>query len=183
MHLGLLIKDAWLTKNWNDKFRIWMMPTGWRPADVAEKYPVHKINDPYHFEKYDTKASTALHVWSWVQIIAVLLFISYLFGNIAGINALNPYYIYLYGLFVFFSVYAYTELMDRNKYAFVWELLKNALGIGFIIQTGDWFGASQYIGSMKYIISSYFILSTFITVWFVMKHAKEDELTPTLAKL
>jgi len=176
MHLWLLMKDAWLTKSWKDKFRIWMMPTGWRPADVAEKYPVHKINDPYHFEKYDTKASPALHVWSWVQITAVLLIISYLFGNIAGINALNPYFIYLYGLFVFLSVYAYTELMDRNKYAFVWELLKNISGLSIILQTGDWFGASQFIGSMKYIIGSYFILSTFVTAWFVMKHAKEDEL-------
>jgi alkylglycerol monooxygenase len=36
-HLTLLVKDAWRTNPacW-DKFRIWFMPTGWRPADVAE---------------------------------------------------------------------------------------------------------------------------------------------------
>lgn len=183
MHLGLLIKDAWLTKSWNDKLRIWMMPTGWRPADVAEKYPVHKINDPYHFEKYDTKASPALHVWSWVQITMVLLFISYLFGNIAGINALHPSYIYLYGLFIFLSVYAYTELMDRNKYAIVWEVIKNSFGIAVILQTGDWFGASVLSGSIKYLIAFYFLASTMITLWFVQRHTKEDALHPTLAKL
>ena len=150
MHLGLLIKDAWLTKNWNDKFRIWMMPTGWRPADVAEKYPVHKINDVYNMQKYDTKASTSLHVWSWVQIIMALLFISYLFGNIASINALNAYYIYIYGFFIFLSVYAYTDLMDRNKYAIVWEIIKNSLGIAIILQTGDWFGAAALSPLLKY---------------------------------
>jgi sterol desaturase/sphingolipid hydroxylase (fatty acid hydroxylase superfamily) len=175
MHLGLLIKDAWLTKSWNDKFRIWMMPTGWRPADVAEKYPVHKINDVYNMQKYDTKASTSLHVWSWVQIIMALLFISYLFGNIASINALNAYYIYVYGLFIFLSVYAYTDLMDRNKYAIVWEIIKNSFGIAIILQTGDWFGAAALGPALKYVAVAYFLLSTVVTLWFVMKHAKEDQ--------
>jgi len=175
MHLGLLIKDAWLTKSWNDKFRIWMMPTGWRPADVAEKYPVHKINDVYNMQKYDTKASPSLHVWSWVQITMTLLFISYLFGNIASINALNAYYIYIYGLFIFLTVYAYTDLMDRNKYAIVWEIIKNSLGIAIILQTGDWFGVTTLSPVIKYIIGAYFLLSTMVIVWFVMKHAKEDE--------
>ena len=181
MHLGLLIKDAWLTKNWNDKFRIWMMPTGWRPADVAEKYPVHKINDVYNMQKFDTKASTSLHVWSWVQITMTLLFISYLFGNIASINALNAYYIYIYGLFIFLSVYAYTDLMDRNKYAIVWEIIKNSFGIAIILQTGDWFGAAALSPVIKYIIGAYFLLSTIVTLWFVMKHAKEDERVMTVA--
>ncbi|TWI83831.1 sterol desaturase/sphingolipid hydroxylase (fatty acid hydroxylase superfamily) [Lacibacter cauensis] len=175
MHLWLMIKDAWHTKNWNDKFRIWIMPTGWRPADVAEKFPVHKINDVYHMQKYDTKASPSLHVWSWVQITMALLFISYLFGNIAPINTLNASYIYVYGLFVFLSVYAYTELMDRNKYAIVWEIIKNSLGIAIILQTGDWFGATALSPFIKYGVGAYFLLSTIVTLWFVMKHAKEDE--------
>lgn len=175
MHLGLLISDAWRTKNWNDKFRIWMMPTGWRPADVAEKYPVYKINDVYNMEKYDTKASTALHVWSWVQISMVLLFVSYLFGNIATINAINAYAIYIYGLFVFLSVYAFTELMDRHKSAIVWEIIKNSFGMAILLQSGDWFGAASFSAVIKYVIGTYFLLSTFVTLWFVMKHAKEDE--------
>ena len=67
-HMWLLFKDAWRAGDWKDKFRIWLKPTGWRPADVAEKYPVHKINDPYHLEKYDPKASAALQVWTWMQL-------------------------------------------------------------------------------------------------------------------
>ncbi|MFT4023826.1 MAG: sterol desaturase family protein [Flavihumibacter sp.] len=41
-HLWLLIKDAWRTNSWKDKVRIWLMPTGWRPADVADRYPCTK---------------------------------------------------------------------------------------------------------------------------------------------
>ncbi|HAC24986.1 MAG TPA: sterol desaturase, partial [Cytophagales bacterium] len=40
MHLWLLIKDAWHAGNWLDKFRIWFMPLGWRPSDVATRFPV-----------------------------------------------------------------------------------------------------------------------------------------------
>jgi hypothetical protein len=175
-HLWLLIKDAIRTNNIKDKFRIWLMPTGWRPADVAEKYPLYKITDVYHFEKYDTKASLALHVWCWMQLTALLLFVSYLFGNIARINTLNSSYIYWYGLFVFLAVYAYTELMDRNRYALIWELLKNLFGAGIIFYTGDWFGTNQWHSSIAYLILAWFIVTTIITAWFVQQHRQEDKL-------
>ncbi|MEM9848842.1 MAG: sterol desaturase family protein, partial [Bacteroidota bacterium] len=42
-HLWGLWRDAWRTRSWWDKLRIWFMPTGWRPADVAAKYPNKKI--------------------------------------------------------------------------------------------------------------------------------------------
>lgn len=183
IHLWLLIKDAWHTKNWNDKFKIWVMPTGWRPADVAENYPVYKINDPYHYEKYDTKASAALKAWSWFQILMTLLFISYLFGSIARINAINSSYIYIYGLFVFLTVYAYSELMDRNKNATLWETIKNIVGVAIILQTGDWFGVAQLFEPAKYFILGYFIFSNFVTGWFAVKHSKEDIATASLTKL
>jgi sterol desaturase/sphingolipid hydroxylase (fatty acid hydroxylase superfamily) len=174
-HVWLLIKDAWRTKNWKDKFRIWLMPTGWRPADVAAKYPVYKIQDVYHFEKYDTKASVPLKAWSWIQIITILLFISYLFGSIATINQLDSSYIFVYSGFVFLSVYALTELMDRSQYAIVWEILRSGTGIGLIYNQSDWFGASSTIPNIQYFLTGYFILSISITGYFVVKHKKEDQ--------
>jgi alkylglycerol monooxygenase len=171
-HLWLLIKDAWRAQSIKDKLRIWLMPTGWRPADVAEKYPVQKINDVYHFEKYDTKASTSLHVWVWAQLVMILLFISYLFGNIALINSLNKSYIFWYGGFVFATIYALTDLMDRNRTAVLFEAIKCLLGVYFIVTQKDWFGASQYASLTSYAIGSYLFASLVITGWFVMKHAR-----------
>ncbi|ULQ57838.1 sterol desaturase family protein [Flavihumibacter rivuli] len=171
-HLWLLIRDAWRTRNIKDKFRIWLMPTGWRPADVAEKYPVFKINDVYHFEKYDPKASPALQAWSWIQIGLCLLFISYLFGNIATIGTPLMFY---YGAYVFLMVYAYTELMDRSPYAWVWETLKNCFGLYLLMQQGDWFGASALIPFIKPMLVAYFIGSTLVVLWFVKENAREDK--------
>ena len=173
-HLWLLLKDAWRTSNWKDKFTLWFKPTGYRPADVAEKYPVYKIEDVYHFEKYDTKTSPAFNAWAWVQLLFILLSVSYLFGQIAYINSIDSSYIYWYGAFTFLSVYALTELMDRNRYAIVWEILRCGLGLYFIYTQGDWFGASQWLYYVKYILGGYFILSLVITGWFTVKHYKED---------
>ncbi|MFN5134513.1 MAG: sterol desaturase family protein [Chitinophagaceae bacterium] len=176
-HLWLLIKDAWRAQSIKDKLRIWLMPTGWRPADVAEKYPAHKINDVYHFEKYDTKASSALHVWAWVQLTMALLFISYLFGTIAQMNALDSSYIFWYGGFVFVMIYALTDLMDRNKTAILFEAIKCLLGLYFIYTQKDWFGITAYATWMPYVIGIYLLVSLVITGWFVMKHEREDHLS------
>lgn len=174
-HFWLLVKDAWRTRSIWDKFRIWFMPTGWRPADVAEKYPVPKIEDVYHFEKYDPRASQGLHIWSWVQIIMTLLFISYLFGNIANIGTPD---IFIYGGFIFLMVYAYTELMDRNPYALIFETLKNTAGMIILLQEGDWFKAGTIIPGIQYFLLAYFVVATFVTSYFVWLHKREDVLSP-----
>lgn len=170
-HVWLLIKDAWRTNSMKDKIRIWFMPTGWRPADVIDKYPVAKISDVHHFEKYNPKSSKGLVAWSWIQIAVLLLLISYLFGNIAIIGSPG---MFLYGAFVFLSVYAFTELMDRNKYAIFWEGFKNIFGILIIYKQGTWFGLDEIIPFASYLLIVYFILATIITGWFVNRHEKED---------
>ena len=170
-HLWLLMKDAWHTRNVWDKLRIWFMPTGWRPADVVDKYPVFKIDDVYHFEKYHPKHHPLLPAWSWVQLTMTLLFISYLFGNIAGIGSPN---MFVYGGFVFLTVYANTELMDRNANAMFWEGAKNLFGIVWIIQTGDWFGISEFIVWAKTLALLYFVVATLVVSLFCLQIRKEE---------
>jgi sterol desaturase/sphingolipid hydroxylase (fatty acid hydroxylase superfamily) len=162
-HLWLLIQDAWRTNTIKDKLRIWFMPTGWRPKDVEENYPVYKIADAYNFEKYKTNNNRSFAIWLWVQLITLLLFVSYFFANIATIKALDVRYIYFYGAFVFIYVYAFTELMDGNKYAVFWEGLKCILGIAFIIYSGDWFGSDAFSILIKYGVIAYFLGSLIIT--------------------
>ncbi len=179
-HLWLMIKDVWRTNNWLDKFTLWFRRTGYRPADVAAKYPVYKIEDVYHFDKYDTRTSPTFNAWAWVQLTFILLAISYLFGNIAYINSIDGSYIYWYGAFVFLSVYALTELMDRDPYAMIWEFIRSGLGIYFVYQQRDWFGAAKWLNMIQYIMAGYFVLSLLITLFFSLKHKKEDSI-PRLA--
>jgi len=170
-HLWLLTKDAWRTKSWKDKLRIWFMPTGWRPDDVAKKYLVFKIEDVYHFEKYDPASSSFLYAWSWVQVTVLLLLISWLFGNLAAIG--SPA-MFIYGAFVFVYVYAFTELMNRNKYAMAWEFLKDIFGIGIIYYYGDWFGLGKSLPWIDIVLITYFITSSLVAGWFVLYDFKKS---------
>ena len=157
MHLWLLMQDAWHTKSWKDKLRVWLMPLGWRPADVAEKYPVYKIEDVYHFEKYDTPAPKGMMIYLWIQLFCLLLIVSYLFGNVASIGLTNMMY---YGLFIFAQVYALTEFMDRNPRALIYEVVKNVICVGGILYYGGWFGLQNYFSASSYILMGYFFVST-----------------------
>ena len=157
MHLWLLMQDAWHTQSWKDKLRVWLMPLGWRPADVVEKYPVYKIEDVYHFEKYDTPAPKGMIIYLWIQLFCLLLIVSYLFGNVASIGLTNMMY---YGLFIFAQVYALTEFMDRNPRALIYEIVKNMICVGGILYYGGWFGLQNYFSASSYILMGYFFVST-----------------------
>ena len=169
LHLGVLAKDAYYTRNWRDKFRIWFMPTGWRPADVEAKYAIEKIEDVYNFEKYAPKASRELVVWTWIQFLFTFTLINYFFAYLGKIG--TPF-VFVYGGFIFLSVYCYTELMDRNPQAWLWETAKNILGFYLIYET-NWFNINDLFPWAVYAIGSYFMLSTAVTaafVWFDIRH-------------
>jgi sterol desaturase/sphingolipid hydroxylase (fatty acid hydroxylase superfamily) len=175
-HLWLLIQDAWRTQHIGDKFRIWFMPTGWRPSDIVDKYPVKKVEDVYNFEKYYPVSSSLLNTWAWVQFVFTTFLVFYLFANLGRLGGQN---ILLYGGFIFLTVYSYTELMDRNPSAMFWEIFKNIFGISIIVFWGDWFKISEAILGGKYLILIYFVLSTFITAYFVYFDIKQT-LKPNL---
>jgi hypothetical protein len=148
------------------------MPTGWRPSDVTERYPVFKIEDVYHFEKYDTKNSFVFNIWIWLQLVVLFIFVSFFFGNIAQIGTPD---MFIYGGFIFLFVYAYTEQMDNSSYAWLWEILKSSYGFCIIFLTGDWFGVNKIIPQMSLIIAVYLLLSTMICLYFQITEAKQNQ--------
>ncbi len=170
MHLWLLIKDAWRAQRWEDKLKIWFMPLGWRPADVAEKYPVEKIKDVYHFQKYDPTNVQGLMTWCWIQLLVLLLFMSYLFANIADIGSPG---IFLYGAFIFLSVYALTDLMDKNLSSLAWEIMRSGFGLFLVLSQGDWFGAAAHFALITSILAVYFVVSIGVTLYFALLQKNE----------
>ena len=174
-HVWRLMLDAWRTKHWPDKFRIWFMPTGWRPSDVMNNYPISTIENVYDFKKYRPKASNALKGYSIFQLLAstgLMLFMFYNYSQI-GFNSLL-----LYGAFVFVGIYGYTTLMDRKKYALWIELLRAVLGLVLIFVQDDWFGINSYMTLGSFLVALYFFITIFGTIYFTFLE-KENE--PQLA--
>ncbi len=144
-HLALLAQDAWRARSVWDKLRVWFMPTGWRPADVAAAHPVASVADVFSLKKYDTGGSRAFVAWSYGQMFFNYFLLVYLFAAIAKIGSPG---IFAYGAFIFVSVYAYTELMDRNPRALAYEVGKSLLALWWIWRSGgDWFGARENFGA------------------------------------
>ena len=163
-HLRLLIADAWRSETWEDKFTIWFKPTGWRPENFEERYPVQKIKDVYAFQKYNSSQSNKLIYWSIFQALITLVFVSYLFNNIATIGMPN---IFIYGAFLFLTIYSYTELMDTRSSALFWEGLRLLFGIAIVLRLGDWFGLNGLTPFGNYSIIGYLLFSISVTVYFV----------------
>ncbi len=162
-HFWRITKDAWRTKKLWDKLRIWFMPTGWRPEDVKEKYPISSIKNVYHFKKYETPASKSLIFYSGFQMLFTLILMMFMFYNYSAIGFNN---LLIYGTIVFIGIYGYTTLMDRTKYAIWIEILRGITGIVFILYTGDWFGLNSYISIGSILTMLYFCITILGSIYF-----------------
>ncbi|SMC31861.1 sterol desaturase family protein [Cellulophaga tyrosinoxydans] len=168
-HFFRLLKDALRTSNIWDKLRIWFMPTGWRPKDVKEKYPIAIIDDVYNFQRYDTPASNGLKLYVVLQMllsVALLLFMFYNYANIGFTNLI------VFGAFVFFGIFSYTILMDRLKIAAFTEGLRAILGIAYILVLGDWFGLNTYLGIGTILMIIYFAITLLAGLYFTFFESK-----------
>ena len=174
-HLWLLISDAWRTKSWLDKLKIWVMPTGWRPADVSTSFPVPYTKEIYLRNKYDTIASPLFKVWAVGQLLITLLLMMFLFNNIGTIPFSS---VLLYGLFLFVNIFAYTSLMDGNLIGIAAEVLKFALGIIILyINDYQWFNIDNSIPSGTMIVLGYLVLSLTSSAYFYLYEKPKSMVT------
>ncbi|MGN7514961.1 MAG: sterol desaturase family protein [Allomuricauda sp.] len=174
-HLWRLIQDAWRTKSYLDKLRIWFMPTGWRPKDVKEKYPVTIIENVYNFRKYQPEASRSLKGYALFQLIIttfLMLFMFYSYSEI-GFDGLL-----LFGAFIFVGIYGYTTLMDRKNYAVWIEMVRGIGGVILIYVTNDWFGIDTYFSAASYFVAFYFLVTIFGAIYFT--YFEKSFATPNL---
>jgi len=66
-----LAKDSWHARSWLDKLRVWFKPPGWRPADVAERFP-RKAFDIAALERYHPPMDKRVMWFGAIQFILLL---------------------------------------------------------------------------------------------------------------
>jgi len=173
-HLWILMKDAWNTKSWSDKLKVFIKPTGWRPADreIADPIPYTEIAEDQ--VKYETEGTLLMHIWIWIQMVITLVLMLYMFQSISDFSFL---FIALYGIFLAISIFSYTSLMDQSKLSIPFEIFKIILGLGLINQLGDWYGIDEIIPFGTALIVIYFIISLSFHIYFLNEN---KELEPNL---
>ena len=171
-HLALLISDAWRAESYKDKVRIWFMPTGWRPADVAQKYPLVYVEDMSTFQKHDPEYSSAFVAWSFFQMACSLTLLCFFFSRMGQL----PYHdSLLYGGFLLFSIFAYTSLMDKKTYGVLASVLLAIFGAGIILLTGDWFGMKSILPLGTTVLSVYLVVTALASVFFLLTEFRTKE--------
>jgi len=171
MHMFQIAKDSFRTEKLWDKVRIWFMPTGWRPQDMQEKYPIAITENPYTREKYDTPASVPFQLWHWFQVILMNVLVLFVFNQLNSFDFNN---VLLFAGFIAWSVFAYTTLMDRNLHALWMEALKVVFGIALIFKMGAWFNLDQFIPFGTYLMVGYLLFSFAVTLWYVLSFRKSE---------
>lgn len=156
-HLWQLAADAWHTKNYTDKLRIWFMPTGWRPTDVIQKYPIASITDVYAMQKYDYNPSGSLFAgYAIFQVMATTLLTMLLFYQYSaiGFNGLLGY-----AALLFVGIYGYTSLMDGDPAAPWIETARGIAGLTLIAYIGNWANINVLSPYGSYWVAAYYLLT------------------------
>lgn len=132
-HLWGLSQDAWYTKKWKDKLKIWFMPTGWRPEDVQQRFPKKIIEQVDLQVKYAfdySKGQKAFAVYHFILINVVLVYFLSQFGEFTtGERS------YL-ATVLFLSIFGFTSVMDGFKWASLFEYGRSSVGVMSLVLLG-----------------------------------------------
>ena len=159
-HLWGLMKDAWNTKKWNDKLKLWFMPTGWRPEDVLSKFPRKTITNVFSQKKYSPEYDwrhklMAVFQLIWIDII-VFMFL-YNFGDLNLFSRIS------YMILIFVTIFGFTSLMDGHNWALVFEISRSIIGLIIII----YFSQNLMLENSLYFtlgFGFYFLVTFLITI-------------------
>jgi sterol desaturase/sphingolipid hydroxylase (fatty acid hydroxylase superfamily)/uncharacterized membrane protein YhhN len=66
-----LAKDSWRARSWLDKLRVWFKPPGWRPPDVAARYPKPAF-DIARMQRYHPPVSPGVAWFGAIQFALLL---------------------------------------------------------------------------------------------------------------
>lgn len=153
--------DAKHTCRWRDKFGIWFHRTGWRPADVAVRFP-KRSSDPATLCKYDPPLGLAAQRYIILQFVAAaitVLWIGMLFAEAGAAAVVVPC------LALWTTLYSLGMISEGRLYATRFELIRLLLVVPLAMLAGErlgTIGADRLMpllaGVLVYIAVSLFML-------------------------
>jgi hypothetical protein len=153
-------QDMWHARRWRDKALVWFKPPGWRPADVAARFPKPAFD--IRRERFDPPVTRALTLYGLLQF-ALLLGMATHFLRIsasASLPALLGYALYLVG-----SLTVLGLLMEGRRSA-RWLEVARLLGTALLPwASGQWFGVAALDARMAFAMALVFGLSAVALPW------------------
>ncbi|MDP2035213.1 MAG: lysoplasmalogenase family protein [Polaromonas sp.] len=89
-------KESWHARSWGDKIRVWFKPPGWRPADVAARFPKEPF-DMAQVQRFHPPLKPAVELLGGVQFLLLLAGVAYFLWH-ADAMATGPALVWLAAL-------------------------------------------------------------------------------------
>ena len=109
-----MARDAWHAQSWLDKLRVLVSRTGWRPADVAARFPIVK-GDLARFRRYDPPLGAGVARYVKLQFVAVLLFSLWIDYAAQGVGRLAAIALFGYLLLALMSIGALMQRIEAGR--------------------------------------------------------------------
>ena len=132
-----MAKDSWHTRSWKDKIKVWIMNPGWRPADVAERFPKKPYDPRVDFKKFDPQRSLSLSVYGLVQFVALVVANSHFLSLLPKQStALNLSYF----SYIVISLVCLGGVLENRRPFLIAEAARLIVTAVAVLATGAWFG-------------------------------------------
>ncbi|MGH8158913.1 MAG: sterol desaturase family protein [Rhodanobacter sp.] len=152
--------DTWHARRWRDKLLLWLKPPGWRPAELAARYP--KPAFAMITERFNPPLSKALTIYALLQF-ALLLGMTTQFLGMAGAASLSA--LLAYAAYLVISLWLLGALMEGRRWALWVEGLRTLVLALVPVLSGRWFGIGHLDGHMALAFAAAFGLSALALPW------------------
>jgi len=159
-HLWMLMQDAWYAQKWTDKLKIWFMPTGWRPEDVKDKFPVliRSMNPKEKYEPYYPKPWKLIAIFHFISQNIMLVFL------LSNFSSLEMNFQLSFGFILMLSIFGFTALMDFYRWAPNFGIFFGIVGLIYLVIPLNYFLIEKHIIAYGYFLF-YFAVSIGIGIW------------------
>jgi alkylglycerol monooxygenase len=133
-------KDSWHARSWRDKLYVWIAPPGWRPADVAARFPKRDYDPRRDFVRFDPPRSLALNIYALVQL-AVLIGAN---SHFLSLLPTQPTWLsVLYFFFILVSLATLGGVLENRREFLLLEAARVATAGIAVLSLGAWFGGAR----------------------------------------
>jgi len=153
-------QDAWHARRWRDKLLVWIKPPGWRPADVAARFPKPAFVMPT--ERYEPPLAAPLKLYVLLQF-ALLLGMTTQFLGMAGSADLPT--LLFYATYQLAGLCVLGALMEGRRWAWWAEGLRVLATAMLTLASGRWFGIGHLDGRIALAIALVFGASALALPW------------------
>ena len=156
IHLWGLIKDAFYTQKISDKFKIWFMPTGWRPKDVSLRFPRKPLEDVSKQLKYNPPATIFTKTWVLLQHLGTTSLLLFLLANFENLDFIQKLGL---GGIVMMSIFSFSTVMDGRSWAIHFDVIRNCIGILLLLIPDQGILLKTTLPSLYWFAMGYFTIS------------------------